>query len=144
MALSHLPRSLLLLSFGIVIGTSVTYLINASSRRRQSLSSDIILTEDIVDGVEGLIGNTKLVRIHSLSATEPCTSAVIRRLTRPEHSELPFIARIKASVHRNRQAFAVHAEFLWAIGRRPTVTLNGPGQFARRVLLPHRMTDPRG
>ena len=72
MALSHLPRSLLLLSFGIVIGTSVTYLINASSRRRQSLFSDIILTEDIVDGVEGLIGNTKLVRIHSLSAATGC------------------------------------------------------------------------
>ena len=30
------------------------------------------LTEDIVDGIEGLIGNTKLVRIRSLSLATGC------------------------------------------------------------------------
>jgi cysteine synthase len=77
MSFSSLPRSLLLLSLGVVIGTSATYLIinsntASTSSSRSCKNDDSVLTEDIVDGVEGLIGNTKLARIHSLSIATGC------------------------------------------------------------------------
>jgi cysteine synthase len=76
MSFSSLPRSLLLLSLGVVLGASTTYLFtNHASRspsRPVSNDDEITLEEDIVDGVEGLIGHTKLVRIRSLSIATGC------------------------------------------------------------------------
>lgn len=40
----------------------------------------------------------------------------IRKLTSEERGGLSFLGRIKASVHGNRQAFAVHAELCHACG----------------------------
>ncbi len=40
----------------------------------------------------------------------------IHILTKEQRSELPFFARLKASVHGNRQAFAVRAEACHACG----------------------------
>jgi hypothetical protein len=74
MSLSILPRSLLILSLGILLGTSATYLLtNTTPTPSQSVpSTPTAPEEDIVDGVEGLIGNTKLVRIRSLSLATGC------------------------------------------------------------------------
>jgi hypothetical protein len=75
MSFSALPRSLLLFSLGVAVGTSAAYLLtNFSTRQsRRPISDDeISLKEDIVDGVEGLIGSTKLVRIRSLSQATGC------------------------------------------------------------------------
>jgi cysteine synthase len=75
MSLSSLPRSLVLLSLGIVLGSSATYLLTHRARRRRNTATDDELEnlkEDIVDGVEGLIGTTKLVRIRSLSLATGC------------------------------------------------------------------------
>ena len=73
MSFSSLPRTLLLLSLGVALGTSATYLVTIRSRpRRVEENDETFLTEDIVDGVEGLIGNTKLVRIRSLSIATGC------------------------------------------------------------------------
>jgi len=73
MSFSSLPRTLLLLSLGVALGTSATYLVTIGSRPRRGEENDeTSLTEDIVDGVEGLIGNTKLVRIRSLSIATGC------------------------------------------------------------------------
>jgi hypothetical protein len=57
------------------VGTSAAYLLtNFSTRQsRRPISDDeTSLKEDIVDGVEGLIGSTKLVRIRSLSQATGC------------------------------------------------------------------------
>jgi cysteine synthase A len=84
MFFSSLPKSLLLLSLGIALGASTTYLLSHHPRTSQATStirtprpqddidSDTALTEDIVDGIEGLIGSTKLVRIRSLSLATGC------------------------------------------------------------------------
>jgi cysteine synthase len=72
MSFSSLPRTLLLLSIGVALGTSATYLTIRTRPRRAEENDEISLTEDIVDGVEGLIGNTKLVRIRSLSVATGC------------------------------------------------------------------------
>ena len=75
MSFSSLPRSLLLLSLGVVLGTSATYLaLNSAAKSPTRIRDDeeSILSEDIVDGVEGLIGSTKLVRIRSLSIATGC------------------------------------------------------------------------
>src|SRR5277367_347368 len=75
MSFSSLPRSLLLFSLGVAVGTSTTYLLAGFSNRqsRRPVSDDeASLKEDIVDGVEGLIGSTKLVRIRSLSQATGC------------------------------------------------------------------------
>jgi cysteine synthase A len=75
MSFSSLPRSLLLLSLGVVLGTSATYLtLNSAAKSPTRIPDDeeSILSEDIVDGVEGLIGSTKLVRIRSLSLATGC------------------------------------------------------------------------
>jgi hypothetical protein len=75
MSFSSLPRSLILLSVGVILGTSATYLFTNHARRSRSphvSADDEIPLEDIVDGVEGLIGNTKLVRIRSLSIATGC------------------------------------------------------------------------
>jgi 4Fe-4S ferredoxin len=40
----------------------------------------------------------------------------VRVLTKEERSELPFLARIKAMAHGNRQAFAVRAELCHSCG----------------------------
>jgi cysteine synthase A len=75
MSFSSLPRSLLLLSLGAVLGTSATYLVlNSTSKSPTRIHDDeeSVLSEDIVDGVEGLIGSTKLVRIRSLSIATGC------------------------------------------------------------------------
>jgi hypothetical protein len=73
MSFSSLQRTLLLLSLGVALGTSATYLLRIRTRPRK-IPEDVesSLTEDIVDGVEGLIGNTKLVRIRSLSIATGC------------------------------------------------------------------------
>jgi hypothetical protein len=72
MSFSSLPRSLLLLSLGIVLGTSTTYLLTHHRHNRAPPADDQALSEDIVDGIEGLIGSTKLVRIRSLSSLTGC------------------------------------------------------------------------
>jgi len=54
------------------LGTSASYFLTINSSRNIKQENDEILTEDIVDGVEGLIGNTKLVRIRSLSIATGC------------------------------------------------------------------------
>jgi cysteine synthase A len=68
MSFSILPRSLILVSIGIILGTSATYILINNSRPEKSST----VKEDIVDGVQGLIGNTKLVRINSLSKATGC------------------------------------------------------------------------
>jgi hypothetical protein len=73
MSFSSLPRTLLLLSLGVALGTSVSYFLTIrSSRKIKRENDEILIMEDIVDGVEGLIGNTKLVRIRSLSIATGC------------------------------------------------------------------------
>jgi len=75
MSFSSLPRSLLLFSLGVAVGTSAAYAFTAlytSRSRRPVLDDDTSPQEDIVDGVEGLIGSTKLVRIRSLSQATGC------------------------------------------------------------------------
>jgi hypothetical protein len=82
MSFSTLPRSLLLLSLGIALGATTTYLLSKHTQTSQSTitirtprpqdDDQTNLTEDIVDGIEGLIGNTKLVRIRSLSLATGC------------------------------------------------------------------------
>jgi len=82
MSFSSLPKSLLLLSFGIALGASTTYLLSSHTQTSHSTitirtprpqeDDETNLTEDIVDGIEGLIGNTKLVRIRSLSLATGC------------------------------------------------------------------------
>lgn len=84
MSFSSLPKSLLLLSLGIALGASTSYLLSRTPQTAQSTitirtprpaeedDDGSALTEDIVDGIEGLIGNTKLVRIRSLSLATGC------------------------------------------------------------------------
>ena len=75
MSFSSLPRPLLLFSLGVAVGTSAAYAFNSLSTRRARRpvsNEDTSLQEDIVDGVEGLIGSTKLVRIRSLSQATGC------------------------------------------------------------------------
>jgi hypothetical protein len=73
MSFSSLPRTLLLLSLGVALGTSASYFLTIrSSRKIKQENDEILVMEDIVDGVEGLIGNTKLVRIRSLSIATGC------------------------------------------------------------------------
>jgi cysteine synthase len=75
MSFTSLPRPLLLLSLGIALGATTTYLLTPRSLPSPpSLASpyEEESKEDIVDGVEGLIGNTKLLRIRSLSAATGC------------------------------------------------------------------------
>jgi hypothetical protein len=84
MSFSSLPKSLLVLSLGIALGASTTYLLTQRPLTSQSTitirtprpqeldDSETVLTEDIVDGIEGLIGSTKLVRIRSLSLATGC------------------------------------------------------------------------
>ena len=73
-SLRSLPRSLLLLSLGVLLGATGTYLLNAHLHHRHRPKSPIdgVSQEEIVDGIEGLIGNTKLVRIRSLSELTGC------------------------------------------------------------------------
>jgi cysteine synthase len=73
MSFASLPRGLLLLSLGVAIGSSVTYLLTRQSSRDIAFEDgEPAMAEDIVDGVEGLIGATKLVRIRSLSMATGC------------------------------------------------------------------------
>ena len=69
-----LPRALLILSMGIALGASTSYFLGHRRRQRTTLEKEEgpLLKEDIVDGVEGLVGNTKLVRIRSLSLATGC------------------------------------------------------------------------
>ena len=84
MSFSSLPRTLLLLSIGVALGTSATYLLTTRTRSRRAEENDeTSLTEDIVDGVEGLIGNTKLVRIRSLSIATGCEILAKAEVIRP-------------------------------------------------------------
>jgi len=69
MAISSIPRSLLLFSLGVALGMSATYIVG---QVRQPDIGGEEREEDIVDGVEGLIGSTKLVRIRSLSKATGC------------------------------------------------------------------------
>jgi len=71
---SRLPRMLLILTVGIALGASTSYLLSHRRRRRTHLEKEerALPEEDIVDGVEGLVGNTKLVRIRSLSRATGC------------------------------------------------------------------------
>jgi len=73
MSFASLPRGLLLLSLGVAIGSSVTYLLTRRSSGDIAFEDgEPAMAEDIVDGVEGLIGATKLVRIRSLSMATGC------------------------------------------------------------------------
>jgi cysteine synthase A len=73
MSFSQLPRTLLFLSIGVAIGVSSSYFISHLSLVRIAHEkADAPLEEDIVDGIEGLVGNTKLVRIRSLSVATGC------------------------------------------------------------------------
>jgi cysteine synthase A len=73
MSFAQLPRTLLILSIGVAIGVSSSYLISHRSHKRVTREqTDAPLEEDIVDGIEGLVGNTKLVRIRSLSVATGC------------------------------------------------------------------------
>jgi len=101
MSFSSLPKSLLLLSLGIALGASTTYLLSHHPRTSRATStirtprpqddvdSETALTEDIVDGIEGLIGSTKLVRIRSLSLATGCE--ILAKAEVPSlHSSLVF------------------------------------------------------
>jgi len=75
MSFPSLPRSLLLFFLGVAAGTSAAYLFTTFSTdhsRRPVSDDETSMKEDIVDGVEGLIGSTKLVRIRSLSQATGC------------------------------------------------------------------------
>jgi hypothetical protein len=73
MSFSSFPRTLLLLSLGVALGTSISYFLTIhTSRKIKRENDEMLIMEDIVDGVEGLIGNTKLVRIRSLSIATGC------------------------------------------------------------------------
>ena len=74
MSFSHLPRTLLILSVGITLGASTSYFLSHRRKRCKHLEKEerALPEEDIVDGIEGLVGNTKLVRIRSLSRATGC------------------------------------------------------------------------
>src|ERR1700721_336330 len=71
MSLSSLPRSLILLSLGILLGSSTTYLLTRDSPRHSQKEHEQA-KEEITEGIENLIGNTKLLKIRSLSRITNC------------------------------------------------------------------------
>ena len=97
---------MLLLSLGIALGASTSYLLSHTTDAHTSHSTIKIratreddndqvspLTEDIVDGIEGLIGNTKLVRIRSLSLATGCEILAKAEVPPPLPSP-PYILRV--------------------------------------------------
>src|SRR5947207_8963917 len=78
MSASSLPRSLLLFSLGILLGGTATCLI-------ARCKNDDALKEDITDGVENMIGNTKLIKIRSLSRLTGCE--ILAKAEVPSHTQ---------------------------------------------------------